>query len=82
MTDVPRNDRIERLLEEIQRDRRVRLDILRMDDMVPRNFKRRARPKTAVIARAAQVAIEVSEWLREAQAPIAESEEINRKVTP
>ncbi len=57
-------DELERLLAEVQQERRVRLDILRMDDMAPRGFKRRPRPKTALIAQAAQVAVDVSEWLK------------------
>jgi hypothetical protein len=60
--DVPR---IEALLQEIQQERKVRLDILRMDDMVPRGFKRRPRPQTAIISHAAKVAIEVKALLKE-----------------
>jgi hypothetical protein len=60
--DVPR---LEALLEEIQQERKVRLDILRMDDMVPRGFKRRPRPQTAIISHAAKVAIEVKALLKE-----------------
>jgi hypothetical protein len=69
--DVPR---IEALLEEIQLERWVRLDILRMDDMVPRGFKRRPRPKTEIISKAASVAIDVrralGEMAAEASSPV------------
>lgn len=50
--NVPRNDRIESLLEEVQEFRRFRLDVAATDPMVPRGFKRRPRPKTAIIAQA------------------------------
>lgn len=59
--DVPR---IEALVEEVQLEHRVRLDILRMEDLVPRKFKRRPRPKTAIIAHAARVVTDVSAWIR------------------
>ena len=62
LQDVPR---LEHLIEQIQRERALRLDILRLPDMVPRKFKRRPRPKTAIIAHAAQAAIEVQTWLEE-----------------
>ncbi len=58
--------RLEELLEEVQEERRLRLDILGMGDMVPRKFKRRPRPKTAIISEAAKVASEVSDWLENA----------------
>jgi len=54
--NVPRNDRLESLLEEVQEFRRHRFDIAAMDPMVPRGFKRRPRPKTAIIAEAAAAA--------------------------
>jgi len=63
--DVPR---LEELIEEIQRERALRLDILRMEDMVPRKFKRRPRPKTAIIALAAEETIEARAWVRELMA--------------
>lgn len=66
--DVPR---IESLVEEVQWEHRVRLDILRMEDLVPRRFKRRPRPKTAIIAQAAQVAIEVSQLLAQSASNVS-----------
>lgn len=53
----------EDMLEEVLMERALRLDILGMPDMVPRPFKRRPRPKTAIITHAANVAVEVREWI-------------------
>jgi hypothetical protein len=50
--NVPRNDRLESMLEEIQEFRRHRFDVAAMGPMVPRGFKRRPRPKTAIITEA------------------------------
>jgi hypothetical protein len=46
--------RLESEVEKVQESRRLRLDILYLDEMVPRPFKRRPRPKTAIIAEAAK----------------------------
>ncbi len=55
--NVPQNERAEELLKEVQEIRRLRLDVLAMDDLVPRPWKRRPRPNTAIIAEAAKRAI-------------------------
>jgi hypothetical protein len=53
MKDVPRIDWIELLAEKVHQDHIHRLDVP-TDLVEPRPFKRRPRPKTAIIALAAQ----------------------------
>lgn len=55
--NVPQNDALESLLEKVQKIRRLRLDVLAMEDLVPRPWQGRPRPKTAIIAEAAAKAI-------------------------
>lgn len=61
--NVPRNDDIETMMDEVLENRRLRLDVLAMDDMVPRRCKRRPRPQTAIIARAAAGKQLAREWV-------------------
>ena len=48
--------------EDVQEEHRLRLDVAVEKPLVPRPYKRRPRPQTAIIARAAQEAQAAREW--------------------
>jgi hypothetical protein len=63
--EVPRFSRLENLAEEVHSDHRARIDTPLKPDLVPRPFKRRPRPRTAVIAERAREIIEATVWATE-----------------
>jgi len=61
---------LEQMAEEVHEEHCLRLDVKIETPLVPRPFKRRPRPQTAIISRAAQEAIAAREW---AEDPTQES---------
>lgn len=66
-------EEIERLADEVHALHRRRLD-LPIEDLIRRPFKRRPRPKTAIISRAAEEATATRQWLEEEVMPYVQSE--------
>ena len=53
---------LEALIDEIQEESRARIDTLIQPRLRDRPYVPRARPKTVIVSRAAQEAIETREW--------------------
>lgn len=62
---------LECLAEIVHEEHCLRLDVKVEEPLVPRRFKHRPRPKTAIIARAAQEAIAAREWAEETTEKVA-----------
>lgn len=58
---------LESLVDKVHEDHCLRSDIPLAENLVPRPFKRRPRPKTAIIAMAAQARVGIVEVIRRAQ---------------
>ena len=58
---------LQRLSEIVQEEHKLRLDVKIEEPLVPRKFKHRPRPQTAIIARAAHRAIEASAAVEQQQ---------------